>query len=64
MSLLLDALKKSGVAESKSNDRLNQPPDAAHTTATEPSRVAGETLFAAKKRPSKNIGGRVSFLLP
>ena len=53
MSLLLDALKKSGAAESKTNDRPNQPLDAAHPPATEPSRVAGENLFAAKKAPAK-----------
>jgi tetratricopeptide (TPR) repeat protein len=56
MSLLLDALKKSGAAESKISDRLEKPLDSAYSAQTESSgtaRTAGENLFAAKKTPVK-----------
>jgi Tfp pilus assembly protein PilF len=56
MSLLLDALKKSGATESKENGRLEKPLDTAHIPSSAPSgtsRSAGENLFNAKKTPVK-----------
>lgn len=53
MSLLLDALKKTGAAESKANDRLVMPLDGAHQELSGTARAAGENLFSAKKAPVK-----------
>ncbi len=68
MSLLLDALKKSGDGSHKSDGmsglsledaspaRTQQP--AAQPAAATPSRAAGETLFAAKKKKPASAGFR------
>jgi Tfp pilus assembly protein PilF len=53
MSLLLDALKKSGAAESKTIARPDRPLDSIQPEPSSTARTAGENLFAAKKAPVK-----------